>query len=618
MCGIAGIVTVDQRQAEDAIRRMVPAMIHRGPDDSGHEMLPTVHHGRPAFAAFGFRRLAILDLSPAGHQPMVDAATGDCLIFNGEIYNYRTLRSDLEAEGCRFRSSSDTEVLLHALGRWGDRALERLEGMYALAYHRAADGAVLIARDPLGIKPLYVADTDDGFLFASEIRTLLASGVVPRDLDADGIAAMLAFGSAQAPRTVFAGISEFPAGHAQWLGQPPRPFWSFPPPRTAPDGDAVGLVRRLIDDSVRRHLVADVPVGVFLSAGIDSTVIAACAAEAGSHVTAFTVGIGARYPEDEAAVATATAQRLGMSHEVVTIDSESLPGLWRRWIDALDSPSIDGFNTFIVTKALADRGIKVALSGLGADELFGGYPAFRTAPLLARFAGMLGVLPRSLVTNAAERLLRWEGRPGPAEKVAGILAAGHDPATVAQALRRIIADGSLVALGLRPPADPTTSPAGVDAFNAVARMEMTHYMRNTLLRDSDANSMSHSLELRVPFLDLPLVNAVSALAGRVKQSGGGPGKQLLRAAMTSRLPAAVTQRRKTGFTLPIADWMRGEMRDVCTAAIETCAALPMLRADAVRRTWTEYLRDPARMSWTRPFALVVLGSYLGQHGRAGI
>jgi asparagine synthase (glutamine-hydrolysing) len=612
MCGIAGVITADPKEAELAIRRMVRAMVHRGPDDGGHELLPTVRDGVAATAAFGFRRLAILDLSPTGHQPMVNRETGDCLIFNGEIYNFRDLRRDLESLGTRFLGSSDSEVLLHALGRWGDHALERLEGMYAFAFYRSADRRILIARDPLGIKPLYVAQSAARFMFASEIRTLLASQFLSRSLDPEGIAGMLAYGSVQAPQTVFREIREFPAGHCQWIGSEPRRFWSFPEPHAAgQDSAPTEMVRERVVESVHRHLVADVPVGVFLSAGIDSTIIAACAAESGAQVTSFTVGIGSQYADDEVGVAAATARQLGIPHRAVPIEAGSLVGLWQRWIASLDSPSIDGFNTFLVTKALADQGMKVGLSGLGADELFGGYPVFRTAPRLMRLLRMARYLPRGVAAGAVAMALRRAGRPGQAEKLAGLLTGNPDLQAVVLGLRRVTSDSSLGRLGL-PPLRPEDSRSGsADDFTVISRTEMTHYMKNTLLRDSDANSMSHSLELRVPFLDQPLVNAVMSLPGAAKEAAGGPGKRLLREAMASLIPKAVARRPKTGFSLPLADWMRGEMREFCAAAIESAAELPMVHGPAMRQAWHDYVRDPVGVPWSRVFSLIVLGNYLG-------
>lgn len=614
MCGIAGLLTPDHREAERVLSLMVASMVHRGPDDGGIEVLPArLPDGSSGVVGLGFRRLAILDLTPAGHQPMVDPETGNCIVFNGEIYNHRRLRSELEAAGCRFRSTSDTEVLLHALGRWGEKALDRLEGMYSFAFARADDRGLLLARDPLGIKPMYVAEVGDRVLFASEIRTLLASGLVPRDLSAEGIGGLIAFGSVQAPHTVFERIIEFPAGHFQWVGRPSRRFWEFPEIREIPGPSESGLpdlVRERVRAAVRSHLVADVPVGVLLSAGIDSTIVAACAAETGGPVSAFTVSIGDRYPEDEAATATATAKALEIDHHVVPIRSTELRESWPQWIRSLDSPSIDGFNTWLVTKALAERGMKVGLSGLGADELFGGYPVFETVPKLLGWLDSVQVLPRRLVARTAETMLRFAGRPGPAEKVPDLLTGRRDLGAVLMGMRRITSDAKLARLGAVLPRSAVPSvPHPEDAFSSVSRIELTHYMRNTLLRDSDANSMKHALELRVPFLDLPLVTAVSELPGRLRRSASGPGKRLLREAMAKHLPTEVMSRPKTGFSLPIAEWMRGEMRDHCAGAVEFCGERAGLRGAEVRRVWDRYVKGGSE-AWALPFAMVVLGEYL--------
>ncbi len=614
MCGIAVFLTPDRREAEPALRLMVDAMVHRGPDDGGVEIRSArLASGADGVVGLGFRRLAILDLTPAGHQPMVDPATGNCIVFNGEIYNHRRLRAELETAGCRFRSTSDTEVLLQALGRWGEKALDRLEGMYSFAFVREEDGGVLVGRDPLGIKPLYVARFGDRVLFASEIRTILASGLVPRDLSTQGIAGLIAFGSVQAPHTIFDRIHEFPAGHLEWVGRPARRFWDFPEIREWPGtsaAEAPGVVRDRIREAVRSHLVADVPVGVLLSAGIDSTIVAACAAEAGGSVSAFTVSIGDRYPEDEAETATATARALGIDHHIVPIRSAEALDLWPQWIRSLDSPSIDGFNTWLVTRALADRGMKVGLSGLGADELFGGYPVFETVPTLLRWQGSLQLLPRRLVARSAEMVLRMAGRPGPAEKLPDLLTGGRDLGEILMGMRRISSNAKMGRLGADRPASvmPAHLP-GADDFSAVSRIELTHYMKNTLLRDSDANSMKHALELRVPFLDLPLVNAVSEMPGRVRRSDGRSTKRLLREAMAAELPGEVLSRPKTGFTLPIAEWMRGDMRDLCTGAIEVCASRSGLRGVEVRRVWDRYASGGSE-AWALPFAMVVLGEYL--------
>lgn len=609
---------------------MMRAMIHRGPDDEGYEELPLGSDDAGTVAGFGFRRLAILDLSPAGHQPMFNERTGDCIVFNGEIYNFRQLRAELQADGVRFRSSSDTEVLLQALSVWGEHAIEKLQGMYAFAFYHAATRRILLARDPLGIKPLYVASLADRLVFASEVRAVLASGLVPRDHDLGGISGMLAYGAVQDPRTVFRHIRSFPAGHSQWMDgtaigdgarQPLRRVWDFPRHVIADDEPrAVRRVHDMLRDAVLRHLVADVPVGVFLSAGIDSTVIASFAREYTPRVTAFTVGFGSVHGEDEVVLAAETAKALGVKHVAVELDARNMPEKWHDWLEGMDSPSVDGFNTYVVSSQLAGEGVVVGLSGLGADELFGGYATFRRAPRWSRLLRAVGFVPPGLRRAAVAACGAAAASPALVEKLADLVAGDTSVDGVARALRRSLSDSRIRAMGLTPGRvglaadylehDGTRIVPALDgdAFNTVARIEASHYMRDTLLRDTDAVSMRHSLEVRVPFLDLPLVEYVSALPGRLKR--GSVSKALLRQAGDSVLSPRITSRPKTGFTLPIGDWMRGPMREPSEAAIATLADQPFIDAAEVRRTWNAFLTDERSMHWSRPLALVVLGTHL--------
>lgn len=609
------------------------AMVYRGPNDEGFEELPLGVDDSGPIAGFGFRRLAILDLSAAGHQPMFNTNTGDCLIFNGEIYNFRSLRAELQCRGIIFRSASDTEVLLQALSTLGEEALTKIQGMYALAFFQAKTRRVLLARDPLGIKPLYVAALANQFIFASEIRSLRASHLVPDDLDIGGIAGMLAYGAVQSPRTIYSGIRSFPAGSCQWIdagaiaGRPltaPKRFWSFPT-RTLNDVDqptAAETVRTMLRDSVLRHLVADVPVGVFLSAGIDSTVVAAFAREYTPQVTAFTVGFGKVHGEDEVSLAASTAKLLDMSHVAVELDSGNMPSQWHDWLDGMDSPSIDGFNTYVVSRRLAMEGVVVGLSGLGADELFGGYRSFPSAPRWSRMLAAIRFIPTPLRTSLIRQVGRLDGRTGSYEKLADLVAGDPSVANITLALRRTLSNRNLNLLGV--PAhragladnylealSGSSVPLDGNAFNTVSRMEMTHYMGDTLLRDTDANSMRQSLEVRVPFLDLPLVDYVSALPDRLKSRDATSSKRLLRDACNSSIPSDIASRPKTGFTLPIGGWMRGEMRESCESAIKRLEGIPCLEAREVHRIWDSFISDSRSMHWSRPLSLVALGSCLG-------
>jgi len=641
MCGICGVVAPDPRLIEASVGRMMRVMQHRGPDDGGFQLLPLGLAASGPFAGFGFRRLSILDLSPAGHQPMTNPETGDCLVFNGEIYNFRDLRAKLLATGAVFRSTGDTEVLLHALSTWREAALERIQGMYALAFYHAATRRILLARDPLGIKPLYVGRTSDAFVFASEVRSVRAADLLSDDLDVPGIAGMLAYGAMQSPRTVFSAIRSFPPGAFQWidagitLGQPPataRRFWRFGGRQQPPQDHAtvVAEVNRLLHDAVNRHLVADVPVGVFLSAGIDSTLIASFAREYTPAITAYTVGFDADHGEDEVMIASQTAESLDIRHMTVAIGKQTLRDRWHRWLQSLDSPSIDGFNTYLISEWLRLSNASVALSGLGADEIFGGYSTFWQAPRFAALVRAAWFVPPPLRAGVVAALGKARGRPGAYDKLADLVSGDSTVAGITRSLRRTISSRFLramgldaAALGLRPDyldaASPfLADPPLADVFNEVSRAESTHYMGDTLLRDTDANSMRHSLEVRVPFLDLPLVDYVTSLPGAAKRPADGTPKALLREVGRKVLGDAVTRRAKTGFTLPIGDWMRRDLRDSCTAAMEHVAALPFVEKAAVRQVWETFLQSERAIHWSRPLALVALGTYLTQDIEASL
>ena len=638
MCGIAGILASDGRTVEQAVGRMMRALIHRGPDDEGYEQFPLGPDSGGGTCGFGFRRLAIMDLSPAGHQPMVNAVTGDALIFNGEIYNFAELRGRLKSQGCSFRSTGDSEVLLQALGTWGERALDELDGMFAFAFYHAASRRVLLARDPLGIKPLYLARLPGAVVFASEVRAVLASGVVSDELDPAGIAGCLAYGAPQDPLTVHRAIRSLPSGTCEWIdagslaGRPSviRRYWSFPTVEQPPaEPQLVAAIRADLADSVRRQCASDVPLGVFLSGGIDSATMAAYATDAALRpdpVSSFAVGYDVPGAADETTAAAETAHAIGTRHFQTIVDDDWSMLQWYEWLKAADRPSIDGLNTYIVSGVVKDHEITVALSGLGADELFGGYPSFRRVPRARLALAAVAWLPRGLRRAAAGRLL---GRL-PADKRAKALdlaASSASPIELAALARRTQSDAVLHALGLdarRLGLAPSYLPAEAiaplesrsrDPFAAVSRAELALYMGNTLLRDADTNSMAHSLEVRVPFLGQRLVDRVSRLPGWTRAPRGSLPKHLLRKAVADRLPASVFTRAKTGFSLPFGDWMFGPLRDQCEAAIESLAVCPLFDAGVVRKMWADYDARRKQIHWSRPLSLVVLGSYLGKAAR---
>jgi len=638
MCGIAGVIGVDSRLVEPAVRSMMRAMVHRGPDDEGFEEFPVASvldgKGPPAGAAgLGFRRLAILDLSPAGHQPMVHRETGDCLIFNGEIYNFRWLRAKLESLGVRVRSSGDTEVLLAALAVWGEKAIDELDGMFAFAFYHAKSRRVLLARDPFGIKPLYVARGQHAFVFASEVRSILASGLVPDDLDPAGIASFLAYGAPQDPLTVHRSIRSFPAGTCGWFGSDAatgasleRRYWRFPVEHgPIEESKAVRTIQMQLNASVRDQCISDVPLGVFLSGGIDSATLAAVARNHVSPVRTYSVGFETAGGQDELADAAATARALGTVHQQTILDDDWVMLQWREWLRAADRPSIDGLNTFVVSGIVKDSGTTVALSGLGADELFGGYPTFRRVARARRFLRPLGLVPGRL-RRAAARVVCASLPAARRQKVIDLLAGGTTALELASRFRRLTSDAGMralgfeaAALGLTPEFLPPAALAACvgtqrDTFGAVSQAECLLYMGNTLLRDSDTNGMAHSLEIRVPFLGRWFADAVAGLPGTTRQPPAAPPKHLLRKATGATLPYDVFTRPKRGFSLPIGEWMVGRLHDECQAAVAELADCPLFSAAAINRLWRSYAENRQATHWSRPLSLVVLGSYL-RHAR---
>jgi asparagine synthase (glutamine-hydrolysing) len=633
MCGICGAIGADPEILEPAVHRMMRAMPHRGPDDEGFERMAMGSRESGMIAAFGFRRLAILDLSMAGHQPMVDLVTGDCLIFNGEIYNYRWLRARLESEGVRVKSSGDTEVLLKALSSWGEQALDMIEGMFAFAYYEAGNRRVLLARDPVGIKPLYVSHSSYGLLFGSEVRTLRASGLVSDEFDPAGVASFLMYGAPQDPLTVHRDIRSFPAGTMQWVSldsfgsvreEPRRRYWRFPTAiagRTA--DEAVNALSTTLHAVVRDHLASDVPLAFFLSGGIDSAAIAALATECMGQVSTYSVGFESPSMASELPIAAETAALIGSDHHEVFIGRRDIASVWDQWMAAADRPSVDGLNTFLITKAVKAGNAKVAFSGLGADELFGGYANFfrvrKLAPLL-RFAAYAPAQVRKAIC----RVLLPLCPPRYRTRLLMLAQASGRSVDLAIELKRMLGTESLEQLGFRSkelglrddflPAElyAELEDAGDDSFLAVSRVETYVYMGNTLLRDSDTNSMAHSIELRVPFVATPILDEAGRTPGRLHLADGRVPKAVLRQAVGRYLPRVVLERPKTGFSLPVGDWMYEELRDSCESAIEALDHIPFLDTKGARGMWGRFRAERQHTYWMKPLLLVALGNYVDQ------
>ena len=602
MCGLAGAIGLPPDDAVAAVQAMCDYMRARGPDDEGVELVG----GETPTGAIGSRRLAIIDPSSGGHQPMLDEERGNVLAFNGMIYNFRELRAELAAAGERFRSDSDTEVILRAYGRYGWDCVRRLRGMFALAVWDSRDRTLFLARDRLGIKPLYYSSGAGRVIFASQVKALVASGLVEPRLSVTGIQTYLSYGAVSDPLTAVAGVRALPAGHSAVVRDGAvtvTPFWR---PPTTPDavlsrGDAVHELRRLLEDVVGRHLLSDAPLGVFLSGGVDSSVVAALAAAETPHVR--TVSVVFDDPRlSEAEYIDLVADHLQTDHVRVPLTPDDLLGALSGAFEAMDQPTFDGINTYVVSQAAAGADLKVALSGLGGDELFDGYGHVSRVRALERVAR----LPRPVAKVAAQAVAATvKGSQG--AKASEWLRTSV-PGASYDLLRRLFFPSELSVLGVAGSGNGSApSPRHVDlrrdVYSQVSVLDLTNYTKNVLLRDTDAMSMAHSLEVRVPLLDDALVDWVLRLPETIK---AGRAKALLVDAVRDLLPPETLARRKQGFVLPFARWLRGELhRDVD----ERLRVVPTLLEGiidpaAVGRVWGEFVHGDDR--FLRPWSLYAL------------
>ncbi len=642
MCGIAGILGELGAANRAALGRMSRALVHRGPDADGVWSSEPDREGRGVLLAH--RRLAILDLSPSGVQPMRDPETGDVLVFNGEIYNYVELRRRLEAEGHRFESSGDTAVMLRELGVRGPSAVSGLRGMFAFAHWDARRRRLALARDPLGMKPLYLARNPDprgpwSLAFASEVRALLASGLLgtPR-LDPVAVASVVWNGFVVGPVTAVTGVELVSPGELRWFDAGGEAgtgdFFALPPPGRGEPVDEARLGDEL-EECVRIHLASDVPLGVFLSGGVDSSAVANLARRASAApVHTFTLAFEEE-AFDERPVARAVAAAIGTVHQEVVLSEAGFVGQLDRALDSLDQPTFDGLNSFYMSRAVREAGFTVALVGTGGDELFGGYTSFRDLPRLRAILAASAWLPAGLRVAAARlvaRAARPDGHRLPGQtrwaKLPDMVRRGDDLAglyQLAYALflpglqRRLLADGAAPALvdgltgHLRARLDRET--AGRSPLAAVSVLEQRLFLGERLLRDTDAASMASSLELRLPLVDSVLLSRVMEMPDRQRYAPLRR-KAALRRLGLRGLPAAPFERPKSGFVLPYDRWIRRGLGAVMDETMRDPSAVRTAGLDpaTVERVWQAFLDGHAGIYWSRVWALYVLVRWCQRHG----
>jgi len=646
MCGIAAYFSPGAFDPAPFLRNLA----HRGPDSRG---VWSAELGAGNWIHLVHTRLAILDLSPAGSQPMRlvsagggrwrtvtgedrpgAAAAAYAVAYNGEIYNFKELRAELQARGHVFTSSGDTEVLLRGYAEWGRAVFARLDGMFTVLLHDGPARRLVVARDHAGIKPLYFGRSrDGGYLFASEVRAITGSGKWSGEVNRTAILDYLRFGSFQEPATVFAGIWAFEPGTVGWVsfadGVPgillTEPYWRIEDRDTAtrPPRDWRAAHGEILRQTVADQLVADVPVGVFLSGGIDSTLLLELAAGAArDRLTALTV-CGELTTNEEASIAARTAANLGVKHQLVRLTEQEQ----RTWIlqalASMDQPSCDGANTYVVSHASRVAGMVVALSGTGADELHGAYGHAADLARLVRLVRRFGPLSRSF-GGAVTALVRASNGPVAAERLQAMLDQAHSPWRVLQEKRRFFTGSQIAELWTGESSIPLRWHAPVADEAGLAQLadetqitiaEIRGYLLNTLLRDSDWATMANRQELRVPYLGRRYMEFMLRMPADLKAPDGRIKKPLL-AGLISPANRALVSLPKQGFTMNYTEMLLGPLRDEFHADCEWLNEHlgfridPSARLDALRAS-------PSSKVANRLWALFALGNYLSRHARAG-
>ena len=628
MCGICGIITPDfsENERKNIVQKMSDVMVHRGPDDSGIVSLK--------YITLGHQRLSIIDLSKRARQPMVSKDGRYYIVYNGEIYNYRELRKYLLNRGHTFKSLSDTEVIIHLYEEHGPECVHKLRGMFSFAIYDEAKRELFIARDRLGIKPLYYSVPSSRFLFASEIKSIVKSGLIEPELDLEAVDLYLSFGYVPPPWTILKGVYALLPGHYIHVNDAHvtvERWWCLPEPGTTqcPYDEIIPQVRYLLEESIRLHQVSDVPIGAFLSGGIDSTAVVGLMSRVSDKpIKTFSVGFENDVPGrfNELTHANLVARKFQAEHTEVILKGQEVVDELENVVWYLDQPSFDGINSYFVSRAARQGGLKVALSGLGADELFGGYGSYQVIPRLSAFVKCWGRMPESVRTSIVRFLESTVGKLSNNDRTRkiGRLCWVNSPVAL-YALARFTLwplekkelysscflkelesenghNGSLSLL--QEYVDNNYGP-----WRMVTGLELQTFMNWRLLRDTDVMSMAHSLEVRVPFIDHRLVEFICGLPEGWEKRLGYP-KRLLTNALSELIPEDIINRPKHGFEFPIECWMRRELRQVVedTLSDSSIKSRGLFSPDGVRSLYRGFLRG--NYSYPEIWQLVILELWL--------
>ena len=609
MCGIAGIKSKLENR-DIALRKMLESMRLRGPDSEGEYYDNEV--------AFGHRRLKIIDLSAQGDQPIVNEGSNTWIVTNGEIYNFRELRSQLEGLGHRFRSQTDSEVILHGYEQWGIACLDELRGMFAFCIWDKLNKKLFLARDRLGIKPLYYYFKDDLFVFASSVRAILATRLVPKRLALAGLATYLDCGGLKEPLTIIQGIYSLLPGQYITLTEEGFKITQYWEPKALSKAMVYSRpeeirerINGLLKESVKLHLASDVPLGIFLSGGIDSSSLLTFMAKMVTGIKSVSL-VFKEQDLSEARYSRMMAERYNTQHQEINIEQDFLLKNINTVITSMDEPTFNGINTYFVSWVAKEAGLKVALSGLGGDEVFCGYSTFKRIARLIWFCRFWNMTPGVSTRISAAILKSIIPAIPQKEKILELIKNGSSLRHPYFWLRRLFSEEqSRHLLKVFPffPEDKTAGIEDLDIINQVSYLEICNYMRDILLRDTDCMSMAHSLEVRVPFLDHKLIEFMFSIPGELKMDSR-LNKPLLINSLDEPLPEVIIRRKKMGFTLPFEHWLGQDLKpEIEDTLSEKDAVLDeFINQESVLGIWREFLKG--HITWQRPWAIYVLKKWV--------
>jgi asparagine synthase (glutamine-hydrolysing) len=621
MCGIAGIIDPSTgRDLNPLIRRITDAMSHRGPDADGFFVEREV--------ALGHRRLSIIDLSVSANQPFWDASERYVMVYNGEIYNFAEIKQTMP--DYPYKTNGDTEVIIAAYAKWGAECLRYFKGMFTIAIWDRVERSLFLARDRFGVKPLYYYQEGELLLFASEIRAILASGLVARKIDRGALMDYLKYQSVIAPLTLVENIVQLPAGTYMVFRDgrsEQKVYWDITrQKKEIGTRDARTIqknIKELLYQSIERRLVSDVPLGAFLSGGIDSSAVVAIMSQVNRTAThAFTVAFEEK-DYNELPYAEQIAKKFGVHHSQVLLRSHDFLDKLPEALDSMDTPSGDGLNTYVVSQAIRRNGITVALSGIGGDELFAGYPLFAQFQSVKKWAGLFRATRglrkgiATLMPASDQRQAKWKGILGADSAdiadIYPVLRQIQSPDT----LRKLLPGSGAGGSGRTLEDQLKGKQAAIGAFDSLSQVSIADYLgytQSVLLKDADQMSMAVSLEIREPFFDHDLVEYVLNVPDEIKYPAFP--KKLLIDSLGNLLPDEIVHRKKQGFVLPYDLWLRNELRSFCSSRMQSLASRGYFSEKALMGYWNDYLDRKSNIRWTDVWIFIVLEHWLDKNGMA--